>query len=199
VNVRPARRTRARGLANGRVRWIAPAALAAVGVLVGCRGNESTFASKPKEPSSTTTAAPATAASPWASEPIDTLAIGDAPDFPQDLDHWTLRASWSGLPRAFTGDQWTVTEGPNYDPFPASMSGCSGGRFLIRWRAADKFSVQAAQVDYEGTVGKQVSGSAGWMDLDACSAPAFKLVGDLPGGGNLEDVTVEIREYKPAP
>jgi hypothetical protein len=79
------------------------------------------------------------------------------------------------------------------------MSGCSDGRFLVRWRAVDNLSVQAAQVDDEGKVGKQVAGSAGWMDLDACSAPAFKLPDAFPDGGNLEDVTVEIQEYQPAP
>jgi hypothetical protein len=37
------------------------------------------------------------------------------------------------------------------------------------------------------------------MDLDGCSAPAFTLAGDLPDGGNLTDVTVEVQQYTPAP
>lgn len=138
--------------------------------------------------------------SPWASEPINTLAVGEAPDFPQDLDHWTLHAQWSDQPRAFVGERTTVV-GPDASDlgFPVSMNGCSSGRFLVRWRALDGLDVQATQVDVEGTVGKTVTGASGWMDLDACSAPAFSLAAAFPDGGNLEDVTVEVQQYFPAP
>lgn len=198
MNARLDPSTRRLGLFTDRGRGVA-AALAAVGLLAGCGQTAPPFALRPSEASITTSAAPATPISAWASEPIDTLAIGKPPDFPPNLDQWALRESWSTLPRAFAGDRWTVTDGPNFDRYPVSMSSCSNERFLVRWRAVDNLRVQAAQVDEEGKVGKQVVGSAGWMDLDACSGPAFKLAGAFPNGGNLEDVTVEVREYQPAP
>lgn len=145
---------------------------------------------------------------PWATESIDTLKVGDPPPFPEPLTHWRLIASWSDLPRAFVqaDQQWTATVGPNATPFPATMNGCDDGRFLVRWRAVDDVvnviagaGTTDGQMNVDGPVDKQVTGHSGWMDLDGCSAPVFRMGAALTNGQNLEDVTVEVQQYQPAP
>lgn len=175
------------------------------GAAVAAPGAEKSSSSAPSSGSS---ASPSRAGSPWVSEPIDTVAIGTAPAFPQRLDHWTLTASWSDLPRAFVeaDQQWTVTVGPNATPFPSTMNGCADSRFLVRWRAVDdgvNVIAGAGSTDggmtVDGPVDKQITGHSGWMDLDGCEAPIFRMGAALSSGQNLEDVTVEVREYQPAP
>ena len=139
-------------------------------------------------------------ADPWATEAGGTVAAGDPADFPADLDHWVLQSSWSTMPRAFSGDEWSPTSGPDYSSYPVTMNGCSTQRFLVRWRAVDEgVTVLAAAIDTAGAVQKQVSGASGWMDTDGCLTPGFRLAGDLPGGNTLTDVTVEVQQYLAAP
>ena len=141
-----------------------------------------------------------TANTGWAESDVDSLGVAsEAPDFPLELDHWTLQSEWSTLPRAFT-DQWSLAAGPSYDEFPATMNGCNDQRFLVRWRVVDEgVDVRAAMVDTVGGVWKQTSGHAGWMDLDGCYTPGFQLVGPTDAGSTLVDVAVEVQQYWPAP
>lgn len=177
-------------------------------LLTGCGGATVTATGGSSPSSSSALKAPSSADGPWASEPIDTIGIGDPPAFPPTLAHWTLTGQWSDLPRAFVeADQsWTVAVGPNATSFPATMNGCDDGRFLVRWRAVDSgVSVIAAagrpdgQMGVEGPVLKQASGPSGWMDIDGCYAPVFRMGAALNNGQNLEDVTVQVQEYQPAP
>lgn len=136
----------------------------------------------------------------WAGSELDTLgAATEAPEFPVEMDHWTLQGQWSTMPRAFT-DQWSTAAGPEYDDFPATMNGCADQRFLVRWRVVDdEVEVRAAMVDTVGGVWKQTSGNAGWMDLNGCYAPGFQLAGPTSDGSTLVDVAVEVQQYRPAP
>lgn len=141
------------------------------------------------------------------SEPLNTVALGDPPAFPDHLDHWALTGQWTDQPRAFVNGYqgWTMVVGPNADGFPATMNGCNGGRFLVRWRALDDGAnvVAAAGVpneqgSIEGEPVAQADGHSGWMDLDGCQAPVFRMSSAMPDGQNLEDVTVEVQSYRPA-
>lgn len=187
--------------------------LSAVGLLLaGCGGAAQATADGSSRASGSHGGSATSSASygsdPWANEPIDTIGVGVPPAFPRQLDQWTLTGQWSGLPRAFVqaDEEWTVTVGPNATPFPATMNGCDDGRFLVRWRAVDDgVNVIAAagrpddQMGVDGPVLKQASGHSGWMDLDGCYAPVFRMEAPLSSGQNLEDVTVEVQEYQPAP
>ena len=132
---------------------------------------------------------------PWASDGRDALGVGDPPAFPTSLEHWSYRAEWTDMPRAFVGDDWTATFGPDAR-FPSTDHGCHDQRFLVRWRSTG-MAVQAAALDELGTAPEQVEGESGWMDLTGCSTPAFKLAGPNDDGGNLVDVVVEVRQYWP--
>jgi hypothetical protein len=180
-------------------------ALATV-ALAGCGGTSVSESARPSI-SAASPAPTSSAVDPWTGEPIDTVATGDPPAFPQQLTHWMLVGQWSDLPRAFAGDgTWTVTVGPNASPFPATMNGCNDGRFLVRWRAVDDgVDVLAgeARIDGQGNLDgspwKQVNAHSGWMDIDQCYAPVFRMAGALADGTNLADVTVQVQEYQPAP
>lgn len=136
----------------------------------------------------------------WPAEPAGTVATGEPADFPAELDRWALQSSWSTMPRAFSGEEWSPTSGPDYSSYPVTMNGCSAQRFLIRWRAVDDgVTVLAATIDTAGTVQQQVSGASGWMDTDGCVTPGFRLPGDLTDGSTLTDVTVEVQQYQAVP
>jgi hypothetical protein len=140
------------------------------------------------------------AGDPWSADTPGTVAAGEPADFPTELDHWALQSSWSTMPRAFSGDEWSPTSGPDYSSYPVTMNGCSAQRFLIRWRAVDEgVTVLAATIDTAGAVQQQVSGGRGWMDTDGCVTPGFRLADDLPDGSTLTDVTVEVQRYQAAP
>jgi hypothetical protein len=193
-------------MTSRRAGMLAALALSSV-ALAGCGGASFTGSVSASRGAAATT--PKTAATaPWATEPVDTVAAGTPPAFPERLAHWTLSGQWSDLPRAFVeSDQgWTTTVGPNAQPFPATMNGCDDGRFLVRWRAVDEgVDVLAgeARLDgqgaVEGQVWKQAAGHSGWMDIDGCYAPVFRMASALSDGTNLADVTVEVQEYLPAP
>lgn len=199
-------RVTGKGTSTGRLpRGLAAYAVASI-ALTGCGAPSATRASSASA-SVTSPASRSSAAESWANEPIDTVAAGDPPAFPQQLAHWTLTAQWSDLPRAFAGDgPWTITVGPDANPFPATMNGCNDGRFLVRWRAVDDgVNVLAgeARIDgqgnLDGSVWKQVNAHSGWMDIDQCYAPVFRMAAALADGTNLADVTVQVQEYQPSP
>ncbi|TFV86437.1 hypothetical protein [Blastococcus sp. CT_GayMR16] len=165
--------------------------LGLLGLLTGCTAVV--------DGSGSSAVATSAAGEPWSEEPIDTLVVGEAPEFPTALDHWALQDAWSTQLRAFEGDEWTTASGPDYESFPATMNGCDEQRFLVRWRVVvDAVDVEAAASDVLGDAWKQVSGNEGWMDLDGCYSPSFRLAADTVDGSSLVDVAVEVQQYWPA-
>ncbi|MFD6677315.1 hypothetical protein ACFWDA_23500 [Rhodococcus zopfii] len=127
------------------------------------------------------------------------VGLTPSPEFPTSLPQWTMTRSWTVLPRYFDDSPWTEAPGPDYGAFPATMNGCDSSRFLVRWRAVNDTSrLVATYVDAVGTPGMQVTGNAGWMDLDQCHTPAFRLLG-ATDGSTLTDVTIAVQQYMPAP
>jgi hypothetical protein len=98
--------------------------------------------------------------------------------------------------------------GPNWSTFPSTMNGCGDQRFLVRWRAVNGTAQVAARwVESEeargepgitGTAGPQVIANAGWIEIDGCQTPQFRLVSDSDGL-TLTDVTVAVQQLVPAP
>lgn len=129
----------------------------------------------------------------------NSVGLAPSPEFPASLPQWTSTRSWTVLPRYFTDFPWAKAPGPDYVTFPATMNGCDSSRFLVRWRAVNNNSqLVATYLDAAGTPGMQVTGNAGWMDLDQCHTPAFQLL-DNADGSNLTDVTITVQQYIPAP
>ena len=82
------------------------------------------------------------------------------------------------------------------------MNGCDDQRFLLRWRAINQaVTVDARPVGVTGEQsGAQVTGTAGWIDLDGCQTPQFRFHGTPPtGSANLTDVTVRVEQWLPTP
>ncbi|WP_144376940.1 hypothetical protein [Rhodococcus pyridinivorans] len=105
----------------------------------------------------------------------NSVGLAPSPEFPASLPQWTSTRSWTVLPRYFTDFPWAKAPGPDYAAFPATMNGCDSSRFLARWRAVNNNSqLVATYLDAVGTPGMQVTGNAGWMDLDQCHTPAFR-------------------------
>ncbi|MDH6284927.1 serine/threonine-protein kinase [Prescottella agglutinans] len=122
------------------------------------------------------------------------VGLAPSPEFPQSLPQWALSQSWTDLPRAFdTG--WTKISGPDGKPFTPTMNHCGNWRYLVRWRAIhpDVVVTAGALNPVDNTDG-QVTGNAGWMDLDNCHVPAFQAV-----RGSLADLTVSVQSWNPAP
>ncbi|MEE2034792.1 hypothetical protein [Rhodococcus chondri] len=129
----------------------------------------------------------------------NTVGAAPSPDFPTSLPQWTLLRSWTVLPRIFEDSPWVEAPGPDYSTFPAAQNACGTGRTLVRWRAVNPSSeVVATDLNAINTPGTQVSANAGWMDLDLCHLPAFRLI-DSADGSTLTDVTISIQQYLPAP
>lgn len=129
----------------------------------------------------------------------NSVGLAPSPEFPTSLPRWTSTRSWTVLPRYFTDSPWAKAPGPDYAAFPATMNGCDSSRFLVRWRAVnDNSQLVATYVDAVGTPGMQVTGNAGWMDLDQCHTPAFQLL-ENADGSTLTDVTITVQQYMPAP
>ena len=142
----------------------------------------------------------------WAA--TDQIGAAPSPSFPIALAGWRLSASWNDMPRAFTGTDWTTVSGPDNGAFPSTMNGCGDQRFLVRWRAVNDSAqiasrwVNSAEAqptpDVTGTAGKQVIANAGWMDIDGCQTPQFRLM-SAANGSTLTDVTVEVQQLVTAP
>jgi hypothetical protein len=150
--------------------------------------------------------ATATATAAWAE--TDQIGVSPSPPFPTALVGWQLEAAWNEMPRVFTGTDWTALSGSDRSTFPSTMNGCNDQRFLVRWRAIGSSAQVAARwvysaeavpsPDVTGTAGKQVIANAGWMDVDGCNTPQFRLMSDSDGS-TLADVTVEVQQLSPAP
>lgn len=127
------------------------------------------------------------------------VGLAPSPEFPTSIPQWRLEDTWHTTPRAFTGSSWTTAAGPEHAPFPASQNGCNSARFLVRWRAtAEDSMVEATAMGYGIKPGETVVGQAGWMDLNGCEEPAFRLQG-RSDGSTLTDVTVSVQRWFPAP
>lgn len=153
----------------------------------------------------TATAAPATSSEPSPSDVVsnwpgpNTVGGAPSPEFPDALPQWTLLREWTTLPRVFDDGTWVTAPGPEYTQFPAAQNGCSTGRSLVRWRAVNPTAeIVASDLNALGAPGNEATGNSGWMDLDLCHSPGFRLVGTTDGS-TLTDVTVSVRQYLPAP
>lgn len=181
------------------------ALLAMVSAMTGCSPGSSSSA--PAVTVTVTIAASPGDATPHATSttsgwPLETGGQGEepSPQFPTAMDGWQLVDTWSDLPRAFVGDMWTKPSGPYGDEFPDTMNGCGTQRFLVRWRAlATDATVLARWNTQDIEFGQPTSANAGWMDLDGCRAPEFKLAGETAAGSTLTDVTVSLQRWIPAP
>ncbi|MFX1787081.1 hypothetical protein [Prescottella equi] len=143
------------------------------------------------------TPAASTAHSAWSGP--TTVAVSPSPEFPSSMPKWRLESSWDGTTRAFTGRTWSPSPGPNHTAFPATQNGCDSARFLVRWRAvAEGSMVEATAMRGGQTPGQTVIGQAGWMDLNACEVPSFRLQ-SRNDGSTLTDVTFSVQTWVPAP
>lgn len=122
------------------------------------------------------------------------MGLAPSPEFPQSLPQWALSRSWSDMPRAFdTG--WRMITGEDGRSLTPTMNACGNWRYLVRWRAVRPDAVvTAGAMNPIDEVDSQVTGNAGWMDLDNCHVPAFRAA-----GGSLADVTVSVQMWTPAP
>jgi len=173
-------------------------ALAVVGALslAGC-------ASTVDEPAAKATVTETVTVSPAPTEPAWSIeenggGTGAGPQFPETLDGWRLVRKWNVLERAFD-HTWTDGSGPEYTPFPATMNGCATSLFLVRWRAVDDSSTVVSGWTQSGQLPQRLApAAAGWMVLDGCQTPRWRL-DDAPNGGTLTDLTVDVQEWAPAP
>jgi hypothetical protein len=136
--------------------------------------------------------------SSWSPD-ADQIGLAPSPYFPGHLMGWELHRKWTALDRAFTGGQWMPLSGSGYTPFPSTMNGCGAQRFLVRWRAVNPNARVAARwADAAGGGGKIVTGTAGWMNVNGCLSPEFRLLGSSDGS-TLTDVTAAVQQLWPAP
>ena len=186
----------------------AMAFLASLAALTACTSSQSA-------PTAEATRAPTGApiASPWPAQPAALPAQGAAPspEFPKTMVGWSLDTSWSDLPRAFAGTTWTALSGPAGADFPFTLNGCDSQRFLVRWRGvtadaqiAARWGQGAAKFDKSVAAdatnfGTPVVAHAGWLDINGCYLPEFKLQVATSKGATLSDVTVRVQRWVPAP
>lgn len=178
-----------------------PAAVAPTGTGISPPAESSSAPAAPASPTALLPAeeppAPVEPAAIWPGP--NTVGGPPSPDFPDDLPRWTLLRSWTVLPRIFEDSPWATAPGPDYSAFPSAQNGCSTGRTLVRWRAVNPTAdVVATDLDALGRPGSEVRGNSGWMDLDLCHSPGFRLMG-TDDGSTLTDVTVVVQQYLPAP
>lgn len=93
--------------------------------------------------------------------------------------------------------------------FPATMNGCSHGRFVVRWRSLDPDALIEFAPVYGGTAPDQLivvdgttpqRGTAGyWESESSCEQPSWKRVDDGVDESAITDVTVEYQEWIAAP
>lgn len=123
---------------------------------------------------------------------------GSPRGFPTSVDDYRLSYEDSVTTRAFETGVRQVFD------VPATMNGCAGQRFFVRWSAREDYTIEATWV-YPGPpdepvfepAGGTAAGSAGFMISYGCTQPAFRLI-EAPGPGNLTDVTVEYQVWEPA-
>ncbi|MFC9355159.1 protein kinase [Rhodococcus sp. NPDC057014] len=126
------------------------------------------------------------------------MGLAPSPELPQSLPQWALQNTWNLTSRAFA-DQWSTAPGPGHGRFPATMNGCNNHRFLVRWRVVNpNATVIATNLNAVDSPGEQVTGTAGWMDLDGCHTPAFQFSAST-NASNLTDVAIAIAQWQPAP
>nr|WP_271209019.1 serine/threonine-protein kinase [Rhodococcus wratislaviensis]GLK33465.1 hypothetical protein GCM10017611_03070 [Rhodococcus wratislaviensis] len=126
------------------------------------------------------------------------MGLAPSPELPPNLPQWALQNTWNLTTRAFA-DEWSKAPGPGQSRFPATMNGCNNQRFLVRWRAVNpNATVLATNLNAIDSSGEQVTGNAGWMDLDGCHTPAFQF-SDSKDASNLTDVAIAIQQWQPAP
>lgn len=134
----------------------------------------------------------------WQTSTANGVWAGEPPDFPQQIERWQLRSSWSTPTRAFD-ESWSEVSGPDHEPFPATMNGCDQTKTLVRWRVSSEGTVRSSWRDSSGTpeaTGDAASGTAGWMVLDGCQTPVFKHIGF--NSGTLSDLAVSVQQYQPS-
>jgi len=132
----------------------------------------------------------------------DVIHAGSGPNFPGELAGWQKQREWSETSRAFTG-QWTSVCGSDVcdNPYPATMNGCAGQRFLVRWRSLGD-PVQFAYGEVTGDVGtvveKQLAKPAdrGWAELSGCSWPLWQYSSGHPS--TLGDIAVTVQQWAAA-
>ena len=190
------------------IRFVVPAIIA-ITLMSGCATTTTT-----RPAISTVTVKPkltVTASAVWPTIPLGqagVIGVAPSPPFPPTLVGWRLQATWNDMPRAFSGTGWTTVSGPDNADFPSTMNGCDDRRFLLRWRGVSRTAQIAARwvnsaeavptPDVTGTAGRVVIANAGWIEVDGCQAPQFRLVSDA-NGSTLTDVTVEVQQLAPAP
>lgn len=169
-------------------------------VACGCSGGaKSTETSSTVTVTQTVTSAAATA-SPAEDVWLEIDHQGEAPSpvFPSTLKGWRRVDTWSQMPRAFTGS-WTDVAGPDYGTFPATMNGCDDQLFLVRWRSIAEGAPVQASWTHGPLRGDELTTDAGWMSVDGCQTPQFRVAHSFSGGSNLTDVTVDVQAWTPAP
>lgn len=172
------------------------ATVTAAGLLMfaGCSSSDDGPGAAAVTESVTETPSPTAAAWPISES---TGGTGSGPDFPEALDGWRLKQEWNVLERAFT-HSWTDGSGPEYEPFPSTMNGCDTSLFLLRWRAISDTAQVVSGWTYSSHLPERLApASAGWMVLDGCATPRWRL--ESVPGGTLVDVTVDVQHWTPAP
>ncbi len=110
-----------------------------------------------------------------------------------DKDFWDHTFVCRGSTRVFEGGAWS-----GIPDFPATMSGCGHGVFMIRWRSL--LPIEFALGFHELTVSSSSKmGTFGYMYGTNCEQPMFKFVRTAGSGSNLTDVFYEIRFWQAAP
>lgn len=147
----------------------------------------------------TVTSAPPTAApAPTWPEQVGGGGYAPSPPFPTSLPEWSKDAEWRTSTRAFM-DQWESVSGPDYADFPATMNGCNDRRSMVRYRAVNRNVVMDVRTVTTGIPNHDdVKAAAGWLDMDGCTVPQFRL-SSATDGSTLTDVAVTVQQWVPAP
>jgi hypothetical protein len=114
-----------------------------------------------------------------------------------DRDFWNKSFASRGKLRVFEGGGWQGL--PN---FPNTMTGCSAGVFMIRWRLSDAnarvhSSVRFSREDASAT---SKTGSFGYMSGNNCQQPMFEFARTVRGHkSTLVDIYYELKFWQAAP
>ena len=108
-------------------------------------------------------------------------------------DFWDHTFASKGSIRIFEGGGWT-----GIPDFPATMSGCSHGVFMVRWRTG--LPIESALGFHERTVSTgPKTGAFGYMYGTNCEQPMFRFVRTAGNSSTLTDVFYELKFWQAAP